>query len=71
MSCDEVTSTIDNGFSICIHAYVVQLWVRFLILFQVERIVDGLGGINLIEIIIVALMRCGDLTREDVSKKLL
>jgi hypothetical protein len=33
--------------------------------------VDGLGNTNLIEVIIVALMRCGGLTREDVSKKLL
>jgi hypothetical protein len=40
-------------------------------LFQVERIVDGLGGKNLTKVIIVALIRCGDLTREDVSKKLL
>jgi hypothetical protein len=33
--------------------------------------VDGLGNNNLTEVIIVALMRCGGLTREDVSKKLL
>jgi hypothetical protein len=33
--------------------------------------VDGLGSNNFIEIIIVTLMRCGGLTREDVSKKLL
>jgi hypothetical protein len=33
--------------------------------------VDGLGKNNLIEVIIVALMRCGGLTREDVSKKML
>jgi hypothetical protein len=39
--------------------------------FQVEQIVDGLGGNNWTKVIIVALMRCGGLTREDVSKKLL
>ncbi len=32
---------------------------------------DGLGNNNLTEVIIVVLMRCGGLTREDVSKKLL
>jgi hypothetical protein len=40
-------------------------------LFQVEQIVDGLGGNNLTKVIIVAFIRCGGLTREDVSKKLL
>ncbi len=32
---------------------------------------DGLGNNNLTEVIIVALMKCGGLTREDVSKKML
>jgi hypothetical protein len=71
MSCDEITSTIDNGSWICIHVYIVQLWVRIPMLFQVEQIVDGLGGNNLTKVIIVAFMRCGGLTREDMSKKLL
>jgi hypothetical protein len=71
MSFDEVTSTIDNGSWICIHVYIVQLWVRIPILFQVEQIVDGLGGNNLIKVIIVFLMRCGGLTSENMSKKLL
>ncbi len=35
ISCDEVTM-IDNGSWICIHAYVVQSWVRIPILLQVE-----------------------------------
>jgi hypothetical protein len=33
--------------------------------------VDGLGNNNLIEVIMVALMKCGRLTREEVAKKLL
>jgi hypothetical protein len=40
-------------------------------LFQVDQIVDGLGGNNLTKVIIVAFIKCGGLTREDVSKKLL
>jgi len=32
--------------------------------------VDGLGNNNLIEIITVALMKCGGLTREEVAKKI-
>jgi hypothetical protein len=70
VSCDEVT-TVDNGFWICIHAYVVQSWVRIPILLQVECVVDGLGNKNLIEVIIVILIRCRGLIKEDVSKTLL
>jgi hypothetical protein len=33
--------------------------------------VDGLGNNNLIEIIIVTLIRCGGLRKEDVLEKLL
>ncbi len=32
---------------------------------------DGLSDNNLIEVIMVALMKCGGLTREKVAKKLL
>ncbi len=70
MSCDEIT-TIDNGFWICIHAYVVQSWVRIPILLQVECIMDGFGNKNLIEVIIVTLIRWWGLRKEDVSKKML
>jgi hypothetical protein len=70
VSCDEVT-TIDNGSWICIHAYVVQLLVKVPILLQIERIVDGSSSNNLTKVIIIAFMRCGGLTRKDVSKKLL
>ncbi len=70
MSFDEVT-TIYNGFWICIHAYVIQSWVRIPILLQVKCIMDGFGNNNLIEIIIVTLIRCGGLRKEDVSEKLL
>jgi hypothetical protein len=41
-SCDEVT-TIDNGSWICVHAYMVDSWIKVPILFCVERIVDGLA----------------------------
>jgi len=40
-----------------------------LFVFQVERVVDGLGRSNLIEVI--RLMKCGGLTREEVEKNLL
>ncbi len=32
---------------------------------------DGLGGNNFTKVIMVALMKCGGLTREKVAKKLL
>jgi hypothetical protein len=35
---------IDNGSWICIHAYVVQSWVRIPILLQVEWVVDRMGS---------------------------
>jgi hypothetical protein len=67
MSCDEIT-IVDNGFWICTHAYVVQLWVKVPILFQIECIMDGSGNNNLIEVIVAALMKYGGLTRENISK---
>ncbi len=70
MSCDEIT-IIDNGSWICTHAYVVQLWVKVPIMLQIECIMDGLGSNNLTKIIIVAWMKYGGLTREDMSKTLL
>jgi hypothetical protein len=68
-SCDEVT-TIDNGSWICVHDYEVDSWIKVLILFCVERIVDGSSSNNLIEVIMAALMKGGGLTKEDVAKNL-
>jgi len=62
-SCNEVT-TIDNGFWICIHVYVVESWVKFPMLFQVKQIVNGLGSFNFIEVILVALMNVGGQRRK-------
>jgi hypothetical protein len=67
VSCDEVT-TIDNGSWICIHVHVVQSWVKVLIMLQVEHIMDGSRNNNFIKVIIVTLIRCGGLIKEDVSR---
>jgi hypothetical protein len=67
--CDEVT-TIDNGSWICmIHVYVVDGWIEVPILVRVERIVDISSSNNLTEIILVALLKGGGLTKEKLSKK--
>jgi hypothetical protein len=49
---------------------MVDFWIRVLILFCVEKIMDGSGSNNLIEVIMVALLKGGGLTKEDVAKKL-
>jgi hypothetical protein len=50
---------------------MVDYWIRVPILFCVERIMDGSNFNNLIEVIMVALLKGGELTRGDVTKKLL
>ncbi len=67
--CDEVT-TIDNDSWICVHAYMVDSWIKVLILLCVERVMDGYGFNNLTEIIMSTLMKGGALIKEDVTKKL-
>jgi hypothetical protein len=57
-SCDEVT-TIDNDSWICVHAYIVDSWIKVPILLYVETIVDGSSCNNFIEVIMVALMKVG------------
>ncbi len=68
--CDQVT-TIDNGLWICVHAYVVAYWIKVLILMCIDRIVNGSSYNNLIEVIIIALLKGGGLTMEKLVKKLL
>jgi hypothetical protein len=67
---DEVT-TIDYGFWICVHAYLVYGWTIVLILICVDQIVDGLGSNNLTQMIMNSMMMGGRLSREELSKKLL
>jgi len=55
----------------CIHAYVLEFWVRVLILFQVEWIVNSSGSFNFTKVIMATLMKCGGLPKVDVAKKLL
>jgi hypothetical protein len=57
-SCDKV-ATIDSDPWICVHVYVVQSWTKVPNLRFVECIMDGLNCNNLIEIIMVTLMKRG------------
>jgi len=68
-SCDKVI-TIDNDPLICVHVYVVQSWTKVSNLLFVECIMDGLGSNNLIEVIMVTLVKSGGLTRDNKSKML-
>jgi hypothetical protein len=47
------------------------MWFGLPIVLQAKRVVDGLGSNNLTKVIMVALMKCGGLTKEEVAKKLL
>jgi hypothetical protein len=55
-SCDKVTTT-DNDPWICVHVYVVQSWTKVPNLHFVECIVDGLASNNLIDVIMVTLVK--------------
>jgi hypothetical protein len=67
--CDKVP-TIDNDPWICVHVYVVQSWTKVPDLLFVECIVDGLGSNNLIEVIMVTLVKNGGLIRDNKSRML-
>jgi hypothetical protein len=68
-SCNEVAA-IENGFWICVHAYVVDGWTRWPILICVDKIV-GFRSSNLIEVVINVLFKGEGPIKEGVSKKLL
>jgi len=64
-------TTIDNGYWIYVHAYVVVGWTKVPILICVDRIVDGSSSNNLTEVIMISMMKGGGLSKEELSKKLL
>ncbi len=66
-----VVTTIDNDLRICVHVYVVQSWTKVPNFLFVECIVDGLGSNNLIEVIMVTLVKSEGLTSDNKSKMLL
>jgi hypothetical protein len=67
LSCDEVT-TIDNGWWICVHAYVIDCWTRVPIFVCFDRIVDRSCSNNLIQVIMNVLLKCGSWTRRNFLK---
>jgi hypothetical protein len=54
-SCDEFF-TMDNQSWLFMHLYVMQNWVRILILISLNQVVEGLGSDNLTKIIKKVLM---------------
>jgi hypothetical protein len=54
LTCDEV-SNVDIGSWISIHAYVMQKWMRLLMMISLQKVVDGTRVDNLIIIIMEAL----------------
>jgi len=69
ITCDEVTS-VDNGNWLCIHAYVDN-FVRIPHLISLQRLVDGGGADSLISIIMKVLLSIGDLTFDQISRRLI
>jgi hypothetical protein len=64
-------TSINNGSWICVHAYVVNGWIRIPILICVDQIVDGSGSNNCNEVIMNSMMKGGGLSKEEMSKNLL
>jgi len=69
-TCIELTA-IDNGSWICIHAYVVENYVRIPYLIFVQHLLDGKDADSLIVVIMKALECGGDLTFKEISRKLI
>ncbi len=63
LSYDEV-STFDNQSWLFVHYYVVQNWVRILIIIFLDRVVVGLGNDNLTKVIMETFMIGGSLPRD-------
>jgi hypothetical protein len=63
LSCDEVF-IVDNQFWLSIHCYVVQNWVRILILTSLDRVFESSSSDNLTKVIMEALTIGGGLLRD-------
>ena len=70
LTCDEVT-TVDNGSWICIHAYIVENYVRIPYLLSLQHVVYGAGADNLTHVIVKALEVGGLMDGDVVSRRLL
>jgi len=70
ITCDEVT-IVDNGSWISIYAYVVENYVRVPHLISLLRLVDGSSADSLTLGITKALGAGGDLTHEQISRRLI
>jgi len=63
LSYDEV-STLDNQSWLFVHYYVVQNWVRILIIIFLDRMVVDLGNDNLTKVIMETFMMGGSLPQD-------
>ncbi len=70
ITCDEATS-MDNGSWLCIHAYIVENFVRIPHLIFLQRLTDGVGADTLTLLIMKALECGGDVNLEQISRRLL
>jgi len=69
ITCDEVT-IVDNGSWICIHAYIVENFIRIPYLISLERLVDG-SGADALTLVIMKTLQCGgNLSSDEISRKL-
>ncbi len=68
LTCDEV-SMVDNGNWISIHAYLMQYWVKIPMLISLQKVVDGIGVVNLIVVIMEALQKAKGLSSKFVVQK--
>jgi len=69
ITCDEVT-TVDNGSWLCFHGYIVENYVRMPLLISLQCLVEGATIDALTLVIMKALEGTGDLTFQQISKRL-
>jgi hypothetical protein len=68
LNCDEVYK-LNNQSWLFVHYYVVENWVKFLILISLDRMVEGSRSNNLIKVIMEAMMIGGGLARDHIANK--
>jgi len=69
-SCDEVF-TMDNQSWLFVQCYLMQNWVRILILISLDPIIEGSGSDNLTKVIMEALMIGGGVATDQIVQKLI
>ncbi len=63
--------TMDNQSWLFVHCYVMQNWVRILVLIYLDQVIEGSKSDNLTKVIMEALMIGDGVVRDHIAQKLI